>query len=67
MLFRKMMWMSTTFCAQENLSVSMGGTDWLLDLQIEKKLQLWRKHRMKKKQTFKEQKTPWPIQFIQYQ
>lgn len=43
-----MMWMSTTFCAQENLSVSMGGTDWLLDLQIEKKLQLWRKHRMKK-------------------
>lgn len=61
-----MMWMSTTFCAQENLSVSMGGTDWLLDLQIEKKLQLWRKHKMKKK-TFKEQKTPWPIQFIQYQ
>lgn len=36
------------FCAQENLSFSMGGTDWLLDLQQEKKLQLGRKHRMRK-------------------
>lgn len=40
--------MSTTFCAQENLSVGMRGTDWLLGLQQEKKAQLGRKHRMRK-------------------
>lgn len=49
------------FCAQENLSFSMGGTDWLLDLQQEKKVTVREKTQNEKNKRLKNKKHHGPF------